>query len=115
MEIKKFFERKTVGALLAVGLGVTALAACDSGPGIERDMPGVVVEHDYKPPLTTLMMAGKVPMVITYPEHYYLDIQQCDRAEEKEADVNGCITAWEEVSQETYEQFPDGSEIVFSK
>ncbi len=115
MEIRKFIERKAPVIALSLGLGVggLALAGCSNDPEVLKDRPGTVTEHIYHPPYTSFIMAGKVPIITYHPAEYDLDVRQCDRAADSHADAQGCVTAEIEVSEQTYQQFPDGSQIEF--
>lgn len=100
---------------LAGGLGFMAvLAGCSEGPTIYEDTPATVVSHKYDDPDDTFVMAGKVPIFIEEPEVFYLEVKQCERAEEESADDQGCVTAYIEVDADTYHAYEDGSEITFT-
>lgn len=100
---------------LAGGLGFAALlAGCSDGPTIYEDTPATVVSHIYDDADETFIMAGKVPIFIEEPEVFYLEVKQCDRADEESADDQGCVTADIVVDEGTYHAYADGSEITFT-
>ena len=116
MERKSIIERfrRPISAVVGVGLGMAALTACASAE-VKDNYPGTVVEHVYHPSYTSLVMAGKVLIPIHHSEEFDLEIRQCDRTGDEYADAEGCVTAEREVTHETYDAYPNGAVITFTR
>jgi hypothetical protein len=104
--------RRPATAMVAVGVGIAALTAC--GVEIEENKPATVIEHVDYPANVSFIMAGKVLVPIITPERFGLELKQCDREGDPDADAGGCVTAEVDVSRETYEQYADGDTIVLT-
>lgn len=113
MEIKKKIEQKTATVLLALGLGSAALVGCGANAEIKDNVPAKVLGHDYTAPYTTFIPVGKIIVPQFHPAEYDLEVRQCDRVGDEGADKDGCVTAQVSVDEDTYNDHPDGSEIVF--
>lgn len=111
MEFDKFTGVKLPAAILAGGIGLAALAGC--GAEVNDNQPATVEQHIYEPSYTSLIMVGKVLVPMYHPEQFDLKVRQCDRAGDPDADKQGCVTATVDVSKQTWNQYPDGSTIVF--
>lgn len=107
------------GTLLAVGVGIGALtvAACTDAPDVLPGRPATVLEHEYHPPYSTVVLVGKLPVTQYYPAQYHLEVMQCDRLADDTVDGNpdGCIVEHMSVDQETYEAYADGAQITFEE
>ncbi len=113
MELQSTLERIVPASLLALGLGLSAasLAGC-AGPEITPDRPATVMHHEHHDAYTSFILAGKVLVPIYHPEEFHLDLRQCERQGDPGADAEGCVTVHTDVSQQIYDQYPDGSELT---
>lgn len=111
MEINKFIESKVLRCAFALSLGSFALTGC--GPEVIPNQPAEVVDREYHESWVQFMYTGKTVMPIVHPEQFHLDVRQCGRYDEEEADQYGCVTAHVDVDEETYNTHNVGSEIIF--
>lgn len=90
-----------------------------TGPEVTPNKPAKVVQHIYddRDVWTTFISTGKTLIPITHvdPEHFYLQVEQCGHKEFTDKNSDGCGTFDVEVSSDTYQEFADGSTIVFNK
>ena len=113
MSIFETLEQKVPAKLVAsvgLGLGVLTMAGCstvEAEPG-----PATVIAHDYDAPYTSVIIVGKVPVVQYHPADWDLTVRQCGREGDEGADAQGCVEFDVDVTEEVYNQYPDGSEIV---
>lgn len=119
MEFKKKAVRNSIlGVSLAIG-GLT-LASCNEAPTahLTPNQPATVTGHEYTPAGNDAYYVGgfdNPPIMITHPESFALDLQQCGHAGERNTDNNGCVTEVLGVDHEMYDHYPDGSTIVVPK
>ena len=106
-------------ATVFMPLGVLLAACGDNGPSVTKDVPAKVVQHEYddRDVWFTFISTGKSTIPITHvdPEHFYLDVEQCGHKEFMDDNTDGCGIFSVEVTEQTYDQFADGSTIVFNK
>lgn len=106
-----------IAAVTAIGLGSLTLAGCSDEPEILPGRPATVTGHEYHPSFITYVPAGKVLVPIVHPQQFHIDVWQCDRLAEDTEDGNkdGCIGEHMTVTEATYNDYPDGSTIVFEE
>ena len=97
-------------AALGLGLGVLSMGACASAEA--QPGPATVIGHDYTGPYTTYVQVGKVPVIQYHPADYDLLLRQCGREGDEFADAQGCVEFEVDVNEETYNKYPDGSEVI---
>ena len=113
MSFFETLEQKVPAKLVAsvgLGLGVLTMAGCataEAQPG-----PATVVRHEYTAPYTTLIPVGKVWVPQFHPADYDLIVDQCGREGDQFADERGCVELDLDVSEQVYNQYQDGAEIV---
>jgi hypothetical protein len=112
MEFRSTMERFVPLAALGAALGLVGLSGCSTGPELTPNQTATVVGRDYDPPYTTVIYVNKVPIIQYHPADYDLFVRQCGHEGEAGADPQGCIEGEIDVTQEVYEQTPDGSQIV---
>lgn len=114
--MEKIFSLRTVGTAVGLCIGSISLFGCgDKEAQFFDGKPATVVSHEYDDPDPGFIIIGKVPIFFTYPEHYYLNVDQCGHDELRDQNPNGCGLFTVEVDQETYDQHPDGSTILLAK
>ena len=112
MQLREVLERKVPASLMVLGLGLGALGLSGCSSAEAEPGPATVVGHEYTAPYTTVVFVGKTPIIQYHPADYELQLRQCEREGDKFADSQGCVGLEVDVSQETYEQYPDGSQII---
>ncbi len=113
-KLKSILENSKV-RLGAVGLlGSAAILGGCAEAEMLPNRPALVVEHQYDDPDTRLVSVK--PLMYAYdPERFLLVVEQCDRTEDEFADERGCVVDTVQVSENTYNQYPDGSSITFTE
>ena len=78
-------------AIVATGmvLGMVGLSGCSLEPELKPGIESTVVDHDHDPAYTTVILAGKVPVMQYHSERWALEIEQCGRRGDEFADKNG--------------------------
>ena len=108
----KVMERLAPAVALGAALGLVGLTGCSASPGLTPNETATVTGRDYDPPYTTLIYVNKVPIIQYHPADYDLFVRQCGHDGEAGADPEGCIDGEIDVTEEVYNQYPDGSQIV---
>lgn len=111
MEMLHTLGNKMPALVLAGGIGCAAIAGC--GADVINDKPATVVEHIYEPSYVSIISTGKSVIPIFHAAEYDLKVRQCGREGDSDADKQGCVTSQVEVSKATWNQYKDGSTIVF--
>lgn len=105
---------------IPVVVGGLALTACAREAGVIPDVPAKVVTHLYDDAdtWTTGSINGK--MIVTEerydPEHFYIVVEQCETQEftnDEAPNPGECNRFTVEVDKDTYNAYPDGSQITF--
>lgn len=112
MEAYKLREKLTpIAAAIAAGAAALTLVGCGESV-FAQGGPAKVEAHKYDDPDNYLILVGKVLVPEHDDAHWYLDLIQCDRAGDPSANQAGCVHGEIEVTEQTYNEYPDGSTIV---
>lgn len=109
-KLQPYKKVASLGLLGAIAAG--SLTGCHTVE-IENDKPATVIAHGYRAPYTSYIWVNKIWIPQSNPAEYKLEVRQCDRAGDKGADADGCVTDNVRVDPAVYYDFKDGDTIIF--